>query len=325
MAVNVAQVRRSKAISGPDSSQNNGQINSASQSLNRWTALEPTGPLLIGVSGAEDSGLIKRLARKLHPHRQASRSEATWNGDSGETGQVERSGKTWASDVAGSFVSLESRGWLSHGRGDQQVHLLENLGELPFHQLSATLGLYIVTGAKQAANAEPGPHHLSVILRPGLQVSLVEGIGLAKHDYGIGGPDIFKTGYRDFLQIGAQLLQHGQRFFHRGYHFRVNVLIGGEKEVARYPDGEPFDILSQGKRVIGDRRGAGGGVLGIMSRYCLEHVRAVLHRPGHGANMVQRFGQSQHTIAADSPPGGFETHRAAGCGRKANRTARVAA
>ena len=47
------------------------------------------------------------------------------------------------------------------------------------------------------SSAQPGPDDPLEILGPASEVKLVEGVGLADHDDGVGGADVFKAGQLD--------------------------------------------------------------------------------------------------------------------------------
>ena len=113
---------------------------------------------------------------------------------------------------------------MCHRRGDEHVNSLEDLGELPFGQLPAPLGLHIVTGTKQPSDAEAGPRVLSEVLGSGSEVPLMEGIGLAKHNYDVGRPDIVQARYGDLLYRGTQLLKLCQPLFNDGHDFGVALV-----------------------------------------------------------------------------------------------------
>ena len=47
------------------------------------------------------------------------------------------------------------------------------------------------------SSAEPGPDNLPETLGPAFEARLVEGVGLADHDGGVGDADVFKAGQLD--------------------------------------------------------------------------------------------------------------------------------
>ena len=119
----------------------------------------------------------------------------------------------------------------------------------------------------------------------------------------------------------AQFAQAGNSGDNRRAYFGVNHFA--IDPLFNHAHFQAANIPGQGGGVVGNRRGPGIGVLGIVAGNGLQGQGAVGHGAGNGAGGIHRPTSPLHPVAADPPPGRAYPHQAAKGGRAANGAAGI--
>ena len=122
--------------------------------------------------------------------------------------------------------------------------------------------------------------------------------------------------------FGAEIVQNLYPRQHRRGDFGVDVFA---HVLLVQPDAQTFDSPVYSGAHSAYRVRQGSGIVGVEAGDGLQHDAGIGGAARQGSDVVQRCGQIQHPVAADSAPCGLEPHSAAGGGGKADRTAGIAA
>src|SRR5579871_3701701 len=144
----------------------------------------PVVEVLLALEGPchpKDPRLVERSSEHLQADRQASPGESAGQAQAGQPREIARQGEH-VGEVHRQRVRhllAELEGGDRRGRGDQRVHLLEGLGEVPANQGPDLLGLgvvrVVVAGGERVRPEHDSPLHLRAeALGPGLLVELAE-------------------------------------------------------------------------------------------------------------------------------------------------------
>ena len=126
----------------------------------------------------------------------------------------------------------------------------------------------------------------------------------------------------EFDDLRAQAFQHSHAVQHRlgqlGVHVLRDVLLVDS-------DSNPGHAALDAAEDVWRRVGQRSGIVGVEAGDRLEHDRDVGYAAGHGTDVVQRFSQRQHPVAAHPAPRGFQANDPARGGGEPDRPPSVAA